>query len=695
MNPSRAGKLRPGMMALILVATGAFCPAASPVPVTPLEVTGMNPAPESVLGSHPGAVTVDLSRAVDPTTVSADTCRLVRPGPDGVFGTADDIVIRAASVSVVGTNRIRLDLTGAPLSNDLYRLTVSATALSIPGLSAHWRFDEGQGTVAADSSGHGLNGTVSGPTWTAGKLGFALSFANGTDNVSIGASDLPVPWTAAMWVNRQASPDVSAILMNGGSSALKLEQYPSTGRVGFTQYGVADYAFGYTAPVGIWTHLTFVGTASGTSLYVNGTFNDSNPNSISLPRTLIGNSAGDALRGILDDVRLYSRDLSAAEIQKVAAYRGAVADPSGSLLDGEFSGTFPSGNGVPGGDFNARFRVSVDPPPAPRATGMTPDPGSVLKVAPASVLVAFGRNLDPATVSGATCLMVRAGPDGILGTADDVTIVPFAVTLVGGNTVKIDLTGVTLPDDLYQVTLSGPVLGTSGLVAYWKLDEGAGTVAGDASGNGYQGVLSGPTWAAPGRIGPAALSFSGGINKVEIGAPSLSPPWTAAMWVLRQDSFNPDARLMDSEGFPVGCSLRAEQFPSTRQVGITRYGVADYTFNYTAPAGTWTHLSFVGTSTQTSLYANGVLVDTLPLAFEVPMSKLGSQGDHALLGLLDDVRVYDRALSAGELQLLGTYPVAVTGANGEVIDGEFHGTFPSGNGVAGGNFVATFRIKRQ
>jgi hypothetical protein len=693
MIQTRMGNLRLAIAAgWILIATGAFSIPASPSPAALLTVTGMNPMPGSVLESDPGAVTIELSHAVDPTTVSAETCQLVRPGPDGVFGTADDIVIRPASVSVVGTNRIRLDLTGAPLANDLYRLKVSATALSIPGLAAYWRFDEGQGTVAADSSGNGLNGVVSGATWTAGELGFGLNFATGTDNVSIGAPDRAVPWTATMWVNRQASPDVSAILVNGTTSALKLEQYPSTGLVGFTQYGVADYAFGYSAPVGIWTHLAFVGTASGTSLYVNGGFNATISSSISCPMNLIGNNAGDALRGVLDEVRIYSRDLSAAEIQKVAAFQGAVADTTGSLLDGEFDGTFPSGNGVPGGNFIARFSVSVTPPAAPRATGMTPEPGSVLTAPPLSVRVPFDKSLDPATLSGATCRLVRAGPDGILGTADDVLIVPNALVLVNGNTVKIDLTGVTLPNDLYQLTLSGPVLGTSGLVAHWKFDEGTGSTAGDSSGNGYHGVLSGPLWSSPGRIGPFALSFNGGITKVGVGAPSLSPPWTAAMWVQRQDSFNPDARLMDSEGFPVGCSLRAEQYPNTRQVGITRYGVADYTFNYTAPAGVWTHLAFVGTATQTALYANGLLVDTMPLAFEVPLFNLGSQGDHALLGLLDDVRVYDRTLSASELQLLGNYPVALAGTNAEVIDGEFKGTFPSGNGVAGGDFVATFRI---
>jgi hypothetical protein len=195
-------------------------------------------------------------------------------------------------------------------------------------------------------------------------------------------------------------------------------------------------------------------------------------------------------------------------------------------------------------------------------------------------------------------------------------------------------------------------------------------------------------------VGAAALNFDGMISQVNIGAPSIVPPWTASMWVKRQDSFNNDARLMDSETFPVGCSLRLEQFPYTKQVGVTRYGVVDATFNYSAPVDTWTHLSFIGTDTTTFLYVNGSFVDAIPMSFELPMAKLGSHGDHALLGTLDDVRVYNRALSPSELQILGSYPSTVTGTDGTAIDGEFSGTFPSGNGTTGGDFVATFRIQK-
>ncbi len=60
------------------------------------------------------------------------------------------------------------------------------------GLIGHWTFDEGLGTTAGDSSGNNLTGTISGATWTTGKISKALNF-NGTDNyVNVGS---PAPIT--------------------------------------------------------------------------------------------------------------------------------------------------------------------------------------------------------------------------------------------------------------------------------------------------------------------------------------------------------------------------------------------------------------------------------------------------------------------------------------------------------------------
>jgi hypothetical protein len=108
---------------------------------------------------------------------------------------------------------------------------------------------------------------------------------------------------------------------------------------------VADYPLGYTAPAGVWTHLAFVGTASSTSLYANGVLKTNLNVGIPLPRGYLG--AGywavssppfflDYMLGSLDEVLVFNRNLSAAEINAIYA-----AGSSGVVRVPEFTGVQP------------------------------------------------------------------------------------------------------------------------------------------------------------------------------------------------------------------------------------------------------------------------------------------------------------------------------------------------------------------
>ena len=111
-------------------------------------------------------------------------------------------------------------------------------------------------------------------------------------------------------------------LFNGAKasvgSALKLEQFGTAGRrVGFTRFGVADYAFNYSAPVNTWTHLAFVGTSGSTTLYVNGLASGTIAAGIPLPMQRLGDPTGDRLKGLVDELLIFNRALSPVEIQQV------------------------------------------------------------------------------------------------------------------------------------------------------------------------------------------------------------------------------------------------------------------------------------------------------------------------------------------------------------------------------------------
>jgi hypothetical protein len=81
--------------------------------------------------------------------------------------------------------------------------------------------------------------------------------------------------------------------------------------------------------------------------------------------------------------------------------------------------------------------------------------------------------------------------------------------------------------------------------------------------------------------------------------------------------------------------------------------VADYSFGYIAPTGIWVHLVFVGTAAGTQLYTNGLFQSAIAASIPLPMANLGSDplGDR-LKGLIDELAVYNRALSPVEIQRL-------------------------------------------
>jgi subtilisin family serine protease len=76
-----------------------------------------------------------------------------------------------------------------------------------PSLVGSWKFDEGAGAVAGDSSGNGLDGTIDGGAqWIAGQSGSALGFDGSDDYVSVPfTTDLP-EWTIAAWVRGPTPP---------------------------------------------------------------------------------------------------------------------------------------------------------------------------------------------------------------------------------------------------------------------------------------------------------------------------------------------------------------------------------------------------------------------------------------------------------------------------------------------------------
>jgi N-acetyl-anhydromuramyl-L-alanine amidase AmpD len=193
---------------------------------------------------------------------------------------------------------------------------------------------------------------------------------------------------------------------------------------------------------------------------------------------------------------------------------------------------------------------------------------------------------------------------------------------------------------------SGCILAPVGMVDWWPAEGNANDLFGSWNGTPQNGFSY-----TPGKQG-LAFHFDGSTGYLSTGAPSIPPPWTAVLWVNRQNAFGAAAALM-GDGTN---ELKLEQYNAARQVGFTHLGVGDYSFGYLAPTGTWVHLAFVGTTTNTSLYANGVRQAALTNTIPLPRTYIGagyvnssSRVIDYMLGSVDEILLFNRALSASEI----------------------------------------------
>lgn len=172
---------------------------------------------------------------------------------------------------------------------------------------------------ALDSFGPSSGVLQPGGTFVPGIRGKAFGFDGILGSVKASGAPIAPPWTACFWVRREDAIDPSAALISDDLTALKLEQWPSTRQVGFTQFGVADYNFAFVLPANLWTHLTLVGTPAGTILYSNAVEVATSPAVVNLPRVSIGarTTGQDHMKGSLDEITLFNRALTVEEIRKV------------------------------------------------------------------------------------------------------------------------------------------------------------------------------------------------------------------------------------------------------------------------------------------------------------------------------------------------------------------------------------------
>ena len=589
----------------------------------------------------PLAFTVsDAETAAGSLTVSGiSSNEALVPTANIVFGGtgANRTVTVVPAPAQAGTATITVSVSdGQASANTAFQLTVSAQPL---GLMAGYAFNEGAGATALDTSGNGNTGAISGATWTAaGKYGGALQF-NGTNAVvtvpSAASLQLTTGMTLEAWVYPTVAPTGWKAIVGKNVDGYYLmasstpNNRPAAG--GTWTAGNQNTAGPAALAVNTWTHLAATFDGATVRLYVNGVQVASQGQTTTLMPTTgtlqIGGDAypGEYFTGRIDEVRVYNRALSAGEIQV---------------------------------DMN----TAVGGPPA-----SDPTPPTVAITAPAS----------GATVAGAVTVTASAADNlGVVGVqflvdgapvgAEDTTA-PYGVTWDTGSvgngphTLSArarDAAGnSTLAVDVSVTVANTPA--TGGLMAGYAFNEGAGAAVLDMSGNGNTGTISGATWTAAGKYG-GALQFNGTNAVVTVpnaASLRLTTGMTLEAWVYPTVAPTGWKAIVDKN--VDGYYLMASSTPNNRPAAGGTWTAGNQ--NTAGPAAlavnTWTHLAATFDGATVRLYVNGVQVasqgQTTALGPATGTLQIGGDaypGEY-FTGRIDEVRVYNRALSAGEIQV--------------------------------------------
>lgn len=245
----------------------------------------------------------------------------------------------------------------------LLALSFTLASAAEPALVAHWSFDEGQGAVARDVTGHGHDAALKNTEWVRSPRGYALRFDSKDDLAQYGQVDtmnMSGDMTLAVWVKTDGSvaPRTHRLIFGDGGYGIERNVHLSLDSYDRLSFEWADGKANASilAPAallnGTWKQVVVVAnsTARHITLYVDGVVVAEMPMPLPISKApvkerLTGWFYSGFFQGDLDDIKLYSRALSAAEVRRAYAAEAdlevgstrVLFDASGTAAQGQMA----------------------------------------------------------------------------------------------------------------------------------------------------------------------------------------------------------------------------------------------------------------------------------------------------------------------------------------------------------------------